>query len=153
VKIPGKGLALLLFLFLGSAAHAACSVSTTGLNFGAYDVFAATPRDTSGTVTVACDRNPPTDVTVSIGPSPTSGGFNPRQMRHVSPTDRLNYNLYTTPSMATVWGDGSAGTSTVLLRKVNKNRPVTTTIYGRIPPGQNVYVGSYVDTVTVTITP
>ena len=45
----------------------------------------------------------------------------------------MNYNLFTTASMTTVWGDGSAGTSTVLLRKVNGNRPVTTTIYGRSP--------------------
>jgi len=153
VKIHGKGLAVLLFLFLGNAAHAACRVTTTGVNFGAYDVFAAVPRDTAGTVTVACDQNPPTDVTVAIGPSPTSGGFRPRQMRHASQADRMNYNLFAAPSMVTVWGDGSAGTSTVLLRKVNRNRPVTTTIYGRIPPGQNVSVGAYLDAVTVTITP
>jgi len=153
VKTPGKGLAVLLSLMLGNAAHAACRVTTTGMNFGAYDVFAAVPRDSSGTVTVACDRNPPTDVTVSIGPSPASGGFQPRQMRHASQPERMDYNLFTTPSMTTVWGDGSAGTSTVLLRKVNRNRPVTTTIYGRIPPGQNVSVGAYSDAVTVTITP
>jgi spore coat protein U-like protein len=144
---------VLLILILGNAAHAACGVTTTGINFGAYDVFSATPRDTAGTVTVACDRNPPTDVTVSIGASPTSGGFQPRQMRHPSKADRMNYNLFTTASMTTVWGDGSAGTATVLLRKVNRNRPVTTTIYGRIPPGQNVSVGAYSDSVTVTITP
>ena len=102
---------------------------------------------------MACDRNPPTDVTISIGPSPTSGGFQPRQMRHASQADRMNYNLFTSPSMVTVWGDGSAGTSTVLLRKVNRNRPATATIYGRISPGQNVSVGGYTDTLTVTITP
>jgi len=153
VKIPGKGLVGLLCLILGNAAHAACGVTTTGINFGAYDVFAAVPSDTAGTVTVACDRNPPTDVTIAIGPSPASGGFQPRQMRHASQADRMNYNLFTSPSMVTVWGDGSAGTSTVLLRKVNRNRPVTTTIYGRIPPGQNVSVGAYSDSVTVTITP
>jgi len=153
VKIPRKGLVVVLSLILGNSAHAACRVTTTGMNFGAYDVFAAVPRDTTGTVTVACDRNPPTDVTVSIGPSPASGGFNPRQMRRASGTDRMNYNLFTSASMTTVWGDGSAGTSTVLLRKVNKNRPATATIYGRIPPGQNVSVGAYSDAVTVTITP
>ena len=153
MKFPGNGLVVLLFLILGSAAHAACRVTTTGVNFGAYDVFAAAPRDTAGTVTVACDLNPPTDVTVAIGPSPTSGGFQPRQMRHASQADRMNYNLFAAPSMVTVWGDGSAGTSTVLLRKVNRNRPVTTTIYGRIPSGQNVSVGAYSDAVTVTITP
>jgi len=153
VKNSSKALAAVLFLQIGIPAHAACLVSATGMNFGAYDVFAAVPRDSAGTVTVACDPNPPTDVTVSIGSSPTSGGFNPRRMRHVTLSDRLDYNLFTTPSMVTVWGDGSAGTSTVLLRKVNRNRPVTTTIYGRIPPGQNVSVGTYSDAVTVTITP
>jgi spore coat protein U-like protein len=153
VKTFGKACAGLLCLVLGGGAHASCFVSTTGMNFGPYDVFAPAPRDTTGTVTVACDRNPPTDVTIAIGPSPVSGGFNPRQMRHASGADRMNYNLYTAASMTTVWGDGSAGTSTVLLRKVNKNRPVTTTIYGRIPPGQNVSVGVFSDAVTVTITP
>ena len=153
MKNSSKALAAVLFLLIGIPAHAACLVSATGVNFGAYDVFAAAPRDTAGTVTVACDRNPPTDVTISIGPSPTSGGFRPRQMRHASQADRMNYNLFTAPSMVTVWGDGSAGTSTVLLKKVNRNRAVTTTIYGRIPPGQNVSVGAYSDAVTVTITP
>lgn len=153
MKTLGKVIVGLLCMMLGNAAHAACRVTTTGIDFGAYDVFAAVPRDSAGTVTVACDRNPPTDVTISIGPSPTSGGFQPRQMRRTSGTDRLDYNLFTTPSTTTVWGDGSAGTSTVLLTKVNKNRPVTTTIYGRIPPAQNVSVGMYSDSVTVTITP
>lgn len=155
MKTLGKGLVGLLCLILGNAAHAACRVTTTGINFGAYDVFAATPRDTSGTVTVACDRNTQrrTNITISVGPSPSSGGFNPRQMRRTSGTDRLNYNLYTSPSMSTVWGDGSAGTSTVLLRRVSRRQPEVTTIYGRIPPGQNVSVGTYSDTVTVTITP
>jgi spore coat protein U-like protein len=155
VKISGKGLVVLLSLIIGNAAHAACRVTTTGIDFGAYDVFAPVPRDSAGTVIVTCDRNTRrrTDITISIGPSPTSGGFNPRQMRRASGTGRLNYNLYTSPSMSTVWGDGSAGTSTVLLTRVRRRRPVVTTIYGRIPPGQNVSVGSYSDTVTVTITP
>jgi spore coat protein U domain-containing protein, fimbrial subunit CupE1/2/3/6 len=90
---------------------------------------------------------------MSIGRSGGSGGFNPRQMRRAGASDLLGYNLYTTASMSTVWGDGSAGTSTVFLSKVNRNHPVTTSVYGRIPPGQNVSVGSYADTLTVTITP
>jgi spore coat protein U-like protein len=153
VKNSGKALAAMLFLLIGIPAHAACLVSATGVNFGAYDVFAAAPRDTTGSVTVTCDQRNRIDVTVAIGASPTSGGFNPRQMRYTSGTDRLNYNLYTSSSMSTVWGNGSAGTSTVLLQRVNRRRPVVTTIYGRIPAGQNVSVGSYAETLTVTITP
>lgn len=140
-------------LFLAGSVHAACTVSTTGIAFGGYDVFVTVPRDSTGSVTVSCDRNPPTDVTVAIGPSGTSGGFNPRMMRHASRTDRLNYNLFTSAAMNVVWGDGTAGTSTVVLFKVNKNRPQSATIYGRIPPGQDVPAGSYGDTLTVTITP
>lgn len=144
----------LFLLFWGwIPAHAACHVTTTGLNFGAYDVFSAVPRDTTGTATVSCDENPPTDIIVSIGPSAGSGGFNPRQMRRAGGSDLLGYNLYTTASMSTVWGDGSAGTSVISLKNVNRNRPVTTIIYGRIPDGQNVSVGSYAETLTVTITP
>lgn len=157
MKTPGKGFVVLLGLLLGNAAHADCRVTTTAIDFGTYDVFAAVPRDSTGTVTVACDRNTPrpmrTNVIISIGPSPTSGRFNPRQMRRTPGTDRLDYNLYTSPSMFTVWGDGSAGTSTVILPRVGTRRPVVTTIHGRIPPRQNVYVGSYTETLTVTITP
>ncbi len=153
MKRSGKALTAVLFLLFVSSAHAACRVTATGLNFGAYDVFSAVPRDTTGTVTVTCDQNPPTDITVTIGPSAGSGGFNPRQMRQAGGTDRLGYNLYTTASMSSVWGDGSAGTSAVFIRKVNRNRPATATIFGRIPARQNVSVGSYSETLTVTITP
>jgi spore coat protein U-like protein len=143
----------MLFLLFWSPAHAACRVTATGLNFGAYDVFSVGSLDTTGSVTVTCDRSTRTDITISIGASPTSGGFNPRQMPRTSGTDRLNYNLYTSSSMSTVWGNGSAGTSTVLLTRVRRRRPATATIYGRIPAGQNVSVGSYAETLTVTITP
>lgn len=143
----------LAFLILASAAHAVCSVSATGVNFGGYDIFSAAPLDSTGSVRVSCDQNPPMDITVAIGSSGTSGGFRPRAMRNASTADRLNYNLFTDASMSVVWGDGTSGTSTVLLFKVNKNRPQTATIYGRIPPGQNVSVGTYADTLTVTITP
>jgi spore coat protein U-like protein len=74
-------------------------------------------------------------------------------MRSTSSPDRLNYNLFVNAGRSTVWGDGAAGTSTVFLKNVKKNRPVFTTIYGRIPPGQDVSVGSYSDSLTVTITP
>jgi spore coat protein U-like protein len=146
-------LAVLLCLIPVGEAGAACTVSATGVNFGAYDVFVTTPLDSTGTVTVTCDQAPPADITISIGPSGTSGGFIPRQMRSASSSDRLNYNLFINAGRSTVWGDGAAGTSTFFLKNVKKNRPAVTTIYGRIPPGQDVSVGSYSDSLTVTITP
>jgi len=153
VKRTGKGWTGLLLLLFWNPAHAACRVTTTSLDFAAYDVFATPPRDATGTVTVSCDQSPPPDVLISVGPSPTSGGFHPRQMRQAPGADRLNYNLFTNAGMSAIWGDGSSGTSTVFLKNVKKNRPTVTTIYGRIPPGQDVSVGIYSDILTVTITP
>jgi spore coat protein U-like protein len=143
--------AILVSLFLVRGAESACNVTATGVNFGPYDAASYVPGDSTGSVTVSCDRNPPTDVTVTIGPSGNSGAFNPRSMRQTTRTDRLNYNLYTDASRNVVWGDGTAGTAAVTLRKVNRNRPVTATIYARTPSGQDVTPGIYVDTLVVTI--
>ena len=141
MKIAVSRLTALICLLLAGEAGAACTVSATGVDFGAYDVFVATPLDSTGTVTVTCDQAPPVDITIAIGPSGTSGGFIPRMLRNVSSQDRLNYNLFTNAGRSTVWGDGAAGTSTVFLKNVKKNRPEVTTIYGRIPPGHDVSQG------------
>lgn len=155
MKRPGSVLPFLLLLplFLGGEARAACRVTATSVSFGAYDVFSPVPLDSTGSVSVSCDELPPSDVVIEIGPSAGSGGFNPRQMRHPSRPDRLGYNLFTDSSRSAVWGDGTAGTRTVFLKNVHRQKPpVVTTIYGRVPPGQNVSVGVYSDTLTVTIT-
>jgi spore coat protein U-like protein len=131
-------------------AQTACSVSTTGINYGSYDVFGTTPVDSTGTITVSCDESPPPTVIIAVGPSPNSGGFFPRQMKHLQRPDLLNYNLFTDATRAVVWGDGTQGTSTAS-DKVHKNRPWLMTIYGRIPAGQDVSSGSYQEVVTVTI--
>jgi spore coat protein U-like protein len=152
VRKAASFLLALIAIVPAGRARAACDVVTTNLAFGAYDVFSPVPRDSTGTVTVSCDEAPPPDVVISIGPSAAGGGFHPRRMRHSVLGDTLGYNLYSDPSLGSVWGDGTAGTATVTLPKVKKPKPEVATIYGRIPPGQNVSVGSYSDTLTVTIT-
>lgn len=142
--------AVLLIPLLAGSASALCNVSATGLSFGPYDDFSPVPLDTTGTVTVVCDEAGPPDVMISIGPS-GNGSFNPRAMRHASLPDLLLYNLFTDASRGAVWGDSTAGTSTVFLKNVTKNKPRMTTIYGRIPAGQSVSLGPYSDTLTVTI--
>ena len=145
-------LLFLLQCFPGVEARAVCDVTATGVSYGAYDVFSPTPLDSTGSVTVSCDEVPPPHVVIAIGPSAGPGGFSPRQMRHASLPDRLGYNLFTDASRSAVWGDGTGGTQTVV-RRVQRNKPpVVTTIYGRVPPGQNVSTGSYSDTLTATIT-
>lgn len=141
----------LLPLIFANTTFAACNVSTTTVNFGAYNVLSPGTTDSTGSITILCDEAPPPDVTAAIGQSPNSGGFNPRQMKLVGGTDLLSYNLYTDTTYTNIWGDGTSGTVTQT-KRATKNRPQTLQVYGRIPPGQDVSVGSYNDTLTITIT-
>lgn len=128
-----------------------CTITPLGsLNFGIYDVFSTIPVDATGSIQILCDQTQP-HVIISIGPSQNSGGFNPRKMKKSSLGDFLSYNLYSDAGRTVTWGDGTGGTSAVT-QKAFKNTPLVVTIFGRIPAGQDVYVGSYSETVTVTIT-
>jgi spore coat protein U-like protein len=71
-------------------------------------------------------------------------------MTHVSGADVLNYNLYMDAGGGSIWGDGGGGSEN-LVAYVTQEAPVNAKIYGKIPAGQNVLVGSYSDTVTVSI--
>ena len=143
---------IISYLFLTtSITSAACIVSTTAVSFGVYDIFSPSPTNSTGTISFACNESPPPDVIVSIGPSPNSGSFYPRKMRLTGGSDLLNYNLYTDATCTNVWGDGTSGTI-VLTKKAHKSIPVTLTVYGRIPTGQDVSAGSYSDILTVILT-
>ena len=151
-----KGFKILsIFIFISfcwtPAVLAACTVSTTPVNFASYDVFSTVPLDTTGTITVDCNESPPPTVIIAIGSSPNSGGFNPRKMILSGGSDLLIYNFYTDSNRTRIWGDGSGNTYT-LSNRVRRNRPWVSTVYGRIPPGQDVSAGNYNETLTVTIT-
>jgi spore coat protein U-like protein len=144
---------ILSFCLMGEAYAAApsnCVFQTvTDVNFGSYDVLSTNNNDSTGSFRIDCSATW-TMVTSSISASPNSGGFNPRQMKLATGTDLLSYNLFTNSSRSTIWGDGTQGTSTVTVN-VQKNHPWTGTIYGRIPPGQNVGIGSYGEVLVITI--
>jgi spore coat protein U-like protein len=72
-------------------------------------------------------------------------------MKHTAGSDLLSYNLYIDRNYTRIWGDGSGNTYT-RSRNVGRRRPWLSTIYGRIPPGQDVSVGTYGETLTVIIT-
>lgn len=152
---PYSLLTAFLLLALALPAHAFnCNVNVTGLGFGGYDVFSSIPKDATATVNVTCNAPPqnpnaPIPVVISLSPG-NSGNFAQRQMQRVGGPERLAYNLFTTPSFSTAWGDGSGGSQTQT-NFVTRTMPWNATIYARIPAGQNVPVGSYSDVITVTI--
>lgn len=129
-------------------AEAACSISTTAVNFGTYDVFAMSPRDATGQITFRCSAPRPPLVTINLdrGGAPS---FDPRQMRNGAET--LNYNLYLDSTRTTIWGDGTAGSQAYTQASPLPNRNINVDVFGRIPAGQDVSAGIYSNTVTATI--
>lgn len=152
MRCASLGIAVLFAALAAGRSDAACNVSATGINFGNYDVFATAPVDSTGTVTVSCDDIPPASPVIAIGPG-GAGTFLPRRMRHASRPDTLAYNVFTSPAMSVVWGDGTGGTGTVAAgRSPGRRPPRPIPIYARIPAGQNVSAGSYGDTLVITVT-
>ncbi|MFX4085804.1 spore coat U domain-containing protein [Sphingobium yanoikuyae] len=128
-----------------------CTVSASGLSFGNYNPVASGDNDSSGTVRVRCS------LVVALGGSytiqlskGTSSTYAPRVLTSGGST--LAYNLYTSNARNQVWGDGTGGSQTVTSNFIALlSLDQTTTVYGRIPAGQNVPPGSYSDTVLVTV--
>jgi spore coat protein U-like protein len=144
---------LSLFFFMGEGQAATCNFTSAGnVAFGSYNPLSANPPlDSTGSFSIQCNYNPSRNVTISIGTSLYSGGFNPRKMKNSGSADLLNYNLYTTSARTVIWGDGTQGTSTVS-QVCLRNVVYPFTIYGRVPASQDVGVGTYSDQVVITIT-
>jgi spore coat protein U-like protein len=143
-----SGMALAVLMAVPREAIGQCSFnSTVGVSFGAYRLFDVPPNDSTGSITYTCvSLLSPITIDLSKGSAPT---YVPRQMR--KGIDTLNYNLYLDASRVSIWGDGTGGSSRYGPVSPPLVTPVTVTIYGRVPAGQNVRIGSYTDTVTVTI--
>jgi spore coat protein U-like protein len=124
------------------AGQASCAVNAVGLNFGAYDIFDVQDTSITTDIGVTCDTDTSFEISLSAG----SGTFASRTLANGARL--LSYNLYVDPAHLTIWGDGSPGTATVSGSGTSRNF----TVYGRIPARQNASVGSYSDTITVTIT-
>ncbi len=127
-------------------AMATCTISTTPVSFGTYNVFFSTPLDSTGSVTFNCDNRANITITLNNGGATT---FNPRRM--LKGSEALNYNLYRDATRTSIWGDGTGGTQVYSDPRTPRNQNVTLTVYGRIPAGQDVSVGTYTNTVTATI--
>ena len=135
-------------IIAAATAEAACTITTTAVGFGTYNVFTASPDDATGQITYRCTAPRPPLVTIQLdkGGAPT---FNPRQMRQGS--EILNYNLYLDSTRTTIWGDGTGGSQTYTRSNPPTNQNINVNVFGRIPAGQDVSAGGYSATVTATI--
>jgi len=146
-------------LAVSASVAANCTISTSGVAFGAYDPIganAAAALTTSGSVTIACTKGTASTITLGQGNN-YSGG-----RRMAGGGDFLTYELYqptnTNPGAGstcsyvgpTVWGTtgGQIFTPTVATSKAARSYKVC----GSVPAGQDPSVAAnYTDTVVATV--
>jgi spore coat protein U-like protein len=153
-----RALVAMLLLVVAAPAIAAvsCSVSAPNVSFGSYDVFAGSQITSTTTISVTCTLtgNATTTVNYAIALSPgLSNTFVQRTMK--SGANALGYNLYSNSTRTTVWGDGSGAAPTVsgsmTLTKSARTNTDSPTAYGSVPALQDVGVGAYSDSITITV--
>ena len=128
-----------------------CVVTANPLSFGLTlnPTSTSVPVDASTTMSVTCTATTP--YTVALDAGVNAGGaanFTARAIKFGA--DAINYQLYTTTGRTTVWGDGTATTSTE--PGTGNGLPQLVTVYGRLPSLSGAVPGAYTDTVTITVT-
>jgi spore coat protein U-like protein len=148
-------LAACLLLTAPAFGIAVCTVGPLTTAFGVYNSLGNNPSDTLTTITVSCTGNigDPVNYTLALSTG-QSGSFSNRVLSAGSA--HLGYNLYLDSFHATVWGDGTGGSSTLSggYNLSSTSQQTTFTVYGQINGGQNSATVSsgYSDSVVVTLT-
>ncbi len=126
-----------------------CNVAATALGFGNFAAIDNNDVDATTTIDVTCSNGTTFDVGLDAGTA-TSATVTARQMEIAATGSFLDYSLHSDSGRATNWGE-TVGTDTV--SGTGDGTVQALTVYGRIPQGQQTaLVGSYSDTITVTVT-
>jgi len=135
---------------------ATCQISAAALNIGPYTPGSGAALHVNTTISVQCTTGT-TAPTLALNAGSSGGTMANRLMAGPSGT-KLQYNLYTSNAYATVFGDGTGGSSTVPVTIVGNSfvTPVQVTVYGQLldsAANQGAATpGTYTDTVTATLT-
>lgn len=153
----------LVAMLASGAAHAGCSVSSSGLAFGAYQPLTvsgsmmSSDRTSDASIAIVCTGiSVLSSYTLALGPSTTGAGdrISNRYLSNTSGGADMLFNVYTTPLHTTVWGNGSAGNliSGVIPISLD-SQTQSVTVYGRIPGGQaTLRAGSFSGSLLMTLT-
>ena len=140
--------ALLTALVGPAAAGNSCTVTATSLAFGSYQPGAGAATS-AATVTITCNAG----AFFAVGASPGNSGTEAQRLMY-NGTHTLQYNLYTSASLATIWGDGSGTTGVFSAIATGSSSPSVFNYYGLLPDNtlnQGAVAGSYSDTIIVVV--
>lgn len=127
--------------------NSACIVSATNVAFATVTPAATGNTTATGTITSTCTKTTPYTLAISAG---NSGDIANRTMTGATSgnADKLAYNLYTSNTHATVWGE-TVGLNTVGLTGTGTAQ--ASTIFGKLPLNQYLKPDTYSDNLTVTL--
>lgn len=127
-----------------------CTIETADINFDDYDPIvanAATDVDRYAPIKTTCTIGSLPTLSITTGANNAAAGGEPvgRKLRKGASADYLNYTLYSDAAGGAAWVDGIAVTTPSGTEEFND-------LFARLHQGQNKPVGTYNDTVTVTVT-
>jgi len=126
-----------------------CNVSSGSIAFGVYNPASPSNRDTTGSVTITCDKNFTVTMSLGVGNGAGATYAGGRRMTRAGGSTTLTYNLYANAGRTQIFGNGTGGSVTL---DVSGKKSQSQTIWARIPGTQpTVIPGSYADTVIATI--
>lgn len=126
-----------------------CRVDIQPMSFGLYDPLldhSTAPLQAQAEMSLLCTRNVPANIELDQG----GYGTDIRARLLGLGSDRLGYGLFLDPARTRVWGIGN---DAMVLNGTERqgSDPLLLTIYGAIPPAQEVIAGDYTDIVTARV--
>lgn len=127
----------------------ACDVDITpptNLDFGSHGLLSANVLQQS-TVSVLCTEGLDYDLALNAGMNGTGGDTTTRRM--INGANDVTYDLYRDSNRTEHWGDDPGGDT---LGSTGTGAVQTWPVYGLVPAQDTPPAGTYLDTVTVTVT-
>jgi spore coat protein U-like protein len=127
-----------------------CLISASALSFPPYVAGSGAVVGTS-TISLRCSNGAIYAVGLSAGSTP---GTTMAQRLLSNGTHTLQYNLYTSNSYTTVWGDGTGGSAVIAGFSSGFASPISLTIYGQLPDNTSNRLatsGTYSDTILIVL--
>ena len=131
----------------GATVMRSCDIQTSPLAFGDYDPIAqhaTQPLDREASVILTCTKGTSATIGLSVGQHALGAA------RHMSNGSAvLRYDLFSNADRTQPWGESSA--DQVDTGEAPSDAPRTFVVFGRIPAGQDIPIGTYTDSVVATV--
>jgi len=131
-----------------------CAVTTANIAFGNYDPTATVALVATGAVNAKCTIGSVVAVALNEGVNKAAAStpaVPARQMIGGTGTNLLPYHIYTTPAGTTEWGNTTVQ-EPATQTSVSVNTALVFPTNGSLPALTDVPSGTYIDTVTATLT-